>query len=180
VNKKTLKQQAIRFVGTASIIYTAASYPSPVSAAPNLFGLVATGGAGVVAFGSIDPATDAFTQISTPGLKADGYYAPVYDPVRNAFFVTDQPISSDPSLGFSNVIDEIDAATGAVSHIHLPSGVGFGDLALGLGFDTARGQLVPPVIDSAVDFRIDGSAMTEMHRDRETSCCEEVCGEAQR
>jgi len=39
---------------------------------------------------------------------------------------------------------------------------------------------VPPVIDSAVDFRIDGSAMTEMHRDRETSCCEEVCGEAQR
>ena len=40
--------------------------------------------------------------------------------------------------------------------------------------------LVTPVIDSAVDFRIDGSAMTEMHRDRETSCCEEVCGEAQR
>ena len=40
--------------------------------------------------------------------------------------------------------------------------------------------LVPPVIDSAVDFRIDGSAMTEMHRDRETDCREEVCGEAQR
>ena len=37
-----------------------------------------------------------------------------------------------------------------------------------------------PVIDSAVDFRIDGSAMTEMHRDRETDCREEVCGEAQR
>ena len=41
-------------------------------------------------------------------------------------------------------------------------------------------RLVPPVIDSAVDFRIDGSAMTEMHRDRETDCREEVCGEAQR
>jgi Flp pilus assembly CpaF family ATPase len=44
----------------------------------------------------------------------------------------------------------------------------------------AVGKLVPPVIDSAVDFRIDGSAMTEMHRDRETDCREEVCGEAQR
>ena len=42
------------------------------------------------------------------------------------------------------------------------------------------GLLVPPVIDSAVDFRIDGSAMTEMHRDRETDCREEVCGDAQR
>jgi integrase len=40
--------------------------------------------------------------------------------------------------------------------------------------------LVHPVIDSAVDFRIDGSAMTEMRRDRETSCREEVCSEAQR
>ena len=28
------------------------------------------------------------------------------------------------------------------------------------------------VIDSAVDFRIDGSAMTEIHRDRETYCRE--------
>jgi len=37
-----------------------------------------------------------------------------------------------------------------------------------------------PSIDSAVDFRIDGSAMTEMHRDRETDCREEVCGDAQR
>ena len=36
------------------------------------------------------------------------------------------------------------------------------------------------VCDSAVDFRIDGSAMTEMHRDRETDCREEVCDEAQR
>ncbi len=43
-----------------------------------------------------------------------------------------------------------------------------------------RKELLPPVIDSAVDFRIDGSAMTEMHRDRETDCREEVCGDAQR
>ena len=40
--------------------------------------------------------------------------------------------------------------------------------------------LVPPVIDSAENFRIDGSAMTEMHRDRETSRREEVRGGAQR
>ncbi len=30
--------------------------------------------------------------------------------------------------------------------------------------DKSHTTLVPPVIDSAVDFRIDGSAMTEMHR----------------
>jgi hypothetical protein len=46
--------------------------------------------------------------------------------------------------------------------------------------DVSWRELVPPVIDSAVDFRIDGSAMTEMHRDRETDCREEVCGEPQR
>jgi hypothetical protein len=46
--------------------------------------------------------------------------------------------------------------------------------------DVREDVLVPPVIDSAVDFRIDGSAMTEMRRDRETSCREEVCSEAQR
>jgi hypothetical protein len=54
----------------------------------------------------------------------------------------------------------------------------------GLGLELIRLPaallLVPPVIDSAVDFRIDSSAMTEMHRDRETDCREEVCGEAQR
>jgi secondary thiamine-phosphate synthase enzyme len=51
---------------------------------------------------------------------------------------------------------------------------------LSIPVDRGRPVLVPPVIDSAVDFRIDGSAMTEMHRDRETDCREEVCGEAQR
>jgi hypothetical protein len=39
---------------------------------------------------------------------------------------------------------------------------------------------VPSVIDFTDNLRIDGSAMTEMHRDRETDCREEVCGEAQR
>jgi hypothetical protein len=53
------------------------------------------------------------------------------------------------------------------------------DLNLLTVFETIY-ELVPPVIDSAVDFRIDGSAMTEMHRDRETDCREEVCGDAQR
>jgi adenylate cyclase len=42
------------------------------------------------------------------------------------------------------------------------------------------GQLVLSVLDLAVDLRIDGSVMTEMHRDRETKCREEVRGEAQR
>jgi hypothetical protein len=40
--------------------------------------------------------------------------------------------------------------------------------------------LVRPVIDFMVDLRIDSSAMTEMSRDRETSCRKEVCREAQR
>jgi hypothetical protein len=40
--------------------------------------------------------------------------------------------------------------------------------------------LVPPVLDLAVNLRIDGSATTEIHRDRETKCREEVRGEAQR
>jgi len=37
-----------------------------------------------------------------------------------------------------------------------------------------REQLVPLVLDLAVNLRIDGSATTEMHRDRETECREEV------
>ena len=41
-------------------------------------------------------------------------------------------------------------------------------------------KLVPLVIDSAAIFRIDSSAMTEMHRDREMDCREEVRGDAQR
>ena len=40
--------------------------------------------------------------------------------------------------------------------------------------------LVPSVIDFTDNLRIDGSAMTEMRRDRETDCREEVRGEAQR
>ena len=43
-----------------------------------------------------------------------------------------------------------------------------------------RSILLPPVLDLAVNLRIDGSATTEMHRDRETKCREEVRGEAQR
>jgi hypothetical protein len=44
----------------------------------------------------------------------------------------------------------------------------------------AMKKLVPPVLDLAVNLRIDGSATTEMHRDRETKCREEVRSEAQR
>jgi hypothetical protein len=39
-------------------------------------------------------------------------------------------------------------------------------------------ELVPPVIDFAVNLRIDSSVTTEILRDRETNCCEKVCGEA--
>jgi hypothetical protein len=39
--------------------------------------------------------------------------------------------------------------------------------------------LLPLVLDLAVNLRIDGSATTEMHRDCETKCREEVRGEAQ-
>jgi uncharacterized protein len=39
-------------------------------------------------------------------------------------------------------------------------------------------HLVPPVIDFAVNLRIDSSVTTEILRDRETNCCEKVCGEA--
>jgi hypothetical protein len=39
-------------------------------------------------------------------------------------------------------------------------------------------RLVPPVIDFAVNLRIDSSVTTEILRDRETNCCEKVCGEA--
>ena len=59
----------------------------------------------------------------------------------------------------------------------LPEGQALSDLVI-LTHDVTT--LVPPVIDSPVDFRIDGSAMAEMHRDRETSCREEICGEAER
>ena len=45
---------------------------------------------------------------------------------------------------------------------------------------TRQNALVPPVLDLAVNLQIDGSATTEMHRDRETKCREEVRGEAQR
>ena len=44
----------------------------------------------------------------------------------------------------------------------------------------AEWNLVPAVIDSAVDVRIDCSARTEMRRDRETECREEVCGGGER
>ena len=41
-------------------------------------------------------------------------------------------------------------------------------------------KLVRPVLDLAVNLRIDGSATTEMHRDRETKCREEVRSAAER
>jgi len=40
--------------------------------------------------------------------------------------------------------------------------------------------LVRPVIDFVVDLRIDSSALSEISRDRETSCRKEVRREAQR
>jgi hypothetical protein len=53
-----------------------------------------------------------------------------------------------------------------------------GVICIGIGISWS--SLVPLVLDLAVNLRIDGSATTEMHRDRETKCREEVRGEAQR
>jgi hypothetical protein len=46
------------------------------------------------------------------------------------------------------------------------------------GCACVNATLVPPVIDFAVNLRIDSSVTTEILRDRETNCCEKVCGEA--
>jgi hypothetical protein len=54
------------------------------------------------------------------------------------------------------------------------------EMAASAGDAFACSALVPLVIDSAAIFRIDSSAMTEMHRDREMDCREEVRGDAQR
>ena len=68
-------------------------------------------------FGSVDLATGDFTPIG-PGLGGLGlgYYAPVFDPAANAFFVTSLPLG-DPS--FSQQIVRFDATTGAATDLVL-------------------------------------------------------------
>jgi hypothetical protein len=82
-----------------------------VPANSTLFGLTSFNH-GPAQFGSIDPATSAFTQIGNASLPF-GYYAPAYDPVHNAFYVITQPISDTV---FTTAIDQIDAITGAITN----------------------------------------------------------------
>jgi hypothetical protein len=67
-------------------------------------------------FGSINPATGSFAQIGSASVPF-GYYAPVFDPTQNAFYLTGDPINqSTLSSGF----DEINATTGVLTQITLP------------------------------------------------------------
>ena len=92
-------------------------------------------------FGSIDPATGSFTRIGSASV-AEGHYAPVFDPARNAFYFTSEPI--DGSL-FSGAIDEIDATTGALTQISLPPiGGPLGQYVAGLGVASASTSTPEP------------------------------------
>ena len=102
-----------------------------------LYGLVSEAGSSPV-FGSIDPATGSFTQIGNAS-EPIGYYAPIYDPARNVFYVTISPINGTGLLGG---FDEINAATGAITQVVLPLlGPEEPHFVAGLGVDTNNGQL---------------------------------------
>jgi len=105
-----------------------------VFAAPTLYGIVSTSTFGPSEFGSLDPATGAFTRIGSATLPAGGYYAPVYDPTRNVFYVTSVPFSNTTKSEF---FAEIDPDTGVLTQHQL----GFFQFPVGLGVDTTTGQL---------------------------------------
>ena len=88
--------------------------PSAAVAASDVYALTLQSGG---TFGSVDLATGDFTPIG-PGLGGLGlgYYAPVFDPATNAFFVTSLPLG-DPS--FSQQIVRFDATTGAATDLVL-------------------------------------------------------------
>src|SRR5215469_9325221 len=92
------------------IIYSIAGALLPSSAmaaASTLFGLVSGTAGSPAEFGSINLSTGIFTQIGNASLPK-GYYAPVYDPTRNVFYMTEEPVNGST---FSSVVDVIDAAT---------------------------------------------------------------------
>jgi hypothetical protein len=65
-----------------------------------------------------------------------GHYAPVYDPTRNVFYITDVPTSSDT---LSGDVDTIDVSTGALTSSFI-----LGRTVLGLGV-AAGGAVSSPV-----------------------------------
>ena len=135
--RKSSRRRIIGFVGAVSMGCAVALHPSVVAAASTLYGLVSEAGGSPV-FGSIDPATGSFTQIGNAS-EPIGYYAPVYDPARNVFYVTISPINGTGLLGG---FDEINAATGAITQVVLPLlGPEEPQFVAGLGVDTNNGQL---------------------------------------
>ncbi len=165
--RKSLRRHIIGFVGAVSIGCAAPLYPSDVAAASTLYGLVIEA-QGAPVFGSVDPATGSFTRIGSASVP-EGHYAPVFDPARNAFYLTSAPI--DKSL-FSARIDEIDATTGALTQISLPplggligqfvAGVGVASASTSTPEPTSIMQLLKYIFGMAVVIRrAPRAAMTE-------------------
>jgi hypothetical protein len=133
----TLRTFAIR--ATLVIGVAATLLPSAALAASDVYGLVAPDG-GMSTFGSVDLATGTYSQIGGTNGLPFGYYAPVFDPARNSFFVLSSPFGNPV---FSNSFTEINAATGGVTQIDVTSGPGMGGLrpVLGFGVNPASSQL---------------------------------------
>ena len=130
---KELRWKATRSVGAAGVLVAAVLHPAAATADSTLYGLTSSSLLGNQ-FGTIDPIAGAFTSIGTDASALNtGYYAPVYDPTRNVFYITDSPISGS---GSSGTVDEIGVSTGAITSFGV-SGRGI----LGLGFDTTNGKL---------------------------------------
>lgn len=123
-------------IAAAAPACAAALLPSTaMAAASTLYGLVAGPGGSPALFGSIDLSTGAFTQIGSASLSK-GYYAPVYDPTQNVFYMTDTPVNP---AAFSGVIDVINAATGNLTQLAVP-----GQVINGLGVGASSSQAPVP------------------------------------
>jgi hypothetical protein len=110
-----------------------------VNTSGQLFGLVSGIGNSPAEFGSIDLSTGIFTQIGNASLPK-GYYAPVYDPTRNVFYMTEEPVNGST---FSSIVAVIDAATGAFTQPSLVSPPLQPQLVNGLGVGASSAQAVP-------------------------------------
>jgi hypothetical protein len=134
----TLRTFAIQATyGLALAIGATTLLPSAAFAASDVYGLAIS--PSVNAFGQIDVSAGTFTQIGgDTGLgTSSGYFAPVFDPAVNAFFVSQQPIGN----AFGNQFEEINATTGAVTTLCLDMCVTGSPHVAGLGFDPLTGQL---------------------------------------
>ena len=84
--------------------------------------------------------TGIFTQIGNASVPK-GYYAPVYDPTRNVFYLTSEPVNG---TAFSSIVDVIDAATGTLTQPSLVFPPFQGQLINGLGVGASRAQAPVP------------------------------------